>query len=282
MAEKEQQDRPEKAEKPEKPEKAERQQKKVMMKRPEIRVGLVISLMMVFLVGATVLFWMAQQSLFSKNPHFILKRVVVKSGGYWNGRDNEVVKLLGLKKGETNLFGLKLGELKDKLKEQASIEKVSVARVLPSTLEVKISERIPRAYLYSADSGWIVDQSGVVMDAKTAVNIKGSLPVITGLKIADIHAGLELPEIKPALDIILCALQDYPDLKIASVNLAVRDEIHVFLKYKNYAKTFFILFPRKKLDEKMAALSMTVKKAVGADSAGSTIDLRFEGQAIVK
>jgi cell division septal protein FtsQ len=285
MAEKtqtEKQEKPEKTEKSEKPEKQEKQQKKVMMKRPEIRVGLVVSLMMVFLVSVTVLFWMAQRSLFSKNPHFILKRVVVKSSGYWNARDNDVSQILGLEKGRTNLFSLKLGELRDKLREQASIERVSVARVLPSTVEVKISERIPRAYLYSADSGWIVDQSGVVMDSKTAVNIKGVLPVITGLRIADIHAGLELPEIKPALDIILCSLQDYPDLKVTSVSLGIRDEIHLFLRYKSYIKTFFVLMPRKKFDEKMAALNMIVKKNCSSDTPGATIDLRFENQGVIK
>lgn len=255
-----------------------------IFKRPEVRLGLVISALMIALSAVIVFFWVAKRSLFSKNLNFTLQKIVIKSTGYyWKTKDDEIKKILDLNIGSTNLFELKLPDIRKKLEQQSDIEKASAERILPDTLLIEIVERIPRAFLYSSLSGWMIDSTGIVMDSKTNTKLKDTLPVITGFKTKESpHGGMELFDLKPAVGLIILTLKEYPDIKINTINLCDPDEIHVYFTVSNISKPLIGIFPRTGIEEKMKILHKLIKKRSFIDNSTKTIDLRFTNRIVTK
>ena len=100
-------------------------------KKPGFRLGMIASGIMIILALIVLSIWFTSKSLFDRNDHFILKRVVVRSGGWWKSKSNEVSSVLKIKPGETNLFALDLAEMRKLLEAEPSISKVSISRILP-------------------------------------------------------------------------------------------------------------------------------------------------------
>ncbi len=119
-----------------------------------------------------------------------------------------------------NLIHLDLAEVKRNLELVSVIETVSVERVLPRTLKVRVTERDPVAQVnvpHTDASGAIVvsvfqlDANGVVMlplDPRLCVvplaRVNPSLPVIAGLNVFQLQPGrrVELPQVRAALQLI--------------------------------------------------------------------------------
>jgi cell division protein FtsQ len=125
----------------------------------------------------------------------------------------------GVKLG-ANLIGLDLAEVKRNLELVSVIDSVSVERVLPHTLKVRVTERDPIAQVNvpRADaSGGIsvsvyqLDADGVViqpLDPRVCTvplaEINPQLPVIAGLNYFQLQAGrrIELPQVQAALRLV--------------------------------------------------------------------------------
>jgi cell division septal protein FtsQ len=184
----------------------------------------------------------------------------------------------------TNLFSLNLRQICDELSLQPSIEKVNVSRVLPNTLQVNVVERIPRAFLYSQKSPWIVDSNGIVMESKSCVNLRRNLPVITGFKIDNppLTPGQDMPQLKQAIDLIMTAVKKYPEIKILRVNLSTQREIQMSFLTSSADVPLCAIFPRTRIEEKMAVLRTALRQRQATNNPAITIDLRFEGQVILK
>ena len=90
-----------------------------LSRRTKILLGAAVVLL--FIAGAVFLSLYSSKALFMENPRLILKSVVVKSSGWWAGKDNYAALKLDLKKGTTNLFSLDLAKLRKKLEEESSI-----------------------------------------------------------------------------------------------------------------------------------------------------------------
>ena len=120
----------------------------------------------------------------------------------------------------SNLIHLDLADVKRNLELVSVIETVSVERVLPRTLKVRVTEREPVAQVnvpHTDATGAIVvsvfqlDANGVVMlplDPRLCVvplaRVNPSLPVIAGLNVFQLQPGrrVELPQVRAALQLI--------------------------------------------------------------------------------
>lgn len=259
--------------------------RKSFFKRPGFRLGMIAFSVILVIVLLCLGFLFISRSMFSENDHFILRRVIVKSGGWWKSRETEVSALLEITKGQTNLFALDLADARKKLEQEPSIAKVAVYKILPDTLAVEITERIPRAFLHWKGNKIVVDEEAVVMPTSSCVNVPKDLPVITGFrsKPEDLIPGNSLEQVIPALALLESAKDECPRVLIRRINLSNPREFNTSIFDRNTGKSFVVQFPRKNLMEKLDAME-PVLDAVAAGRGKNTriIDMRFKGQAVLK
>ena len=259
--------------------------KKNILKRPGFRLGMIASSIILVIALACVGFWLLTRSLFSANDHFILRRVVVKSGGWWKSRDADICTLLKITKGKSNLFAMDFAEAKKQLEEEPSIAQVSIYKILPDTLAVEITERIPRAFLHWKGNKIVVDEESVVMPTASCVNVSKDLPVITGFrsKPEDLLPGNILEQVASALKLLALADDKCPGITIKRISLTKDKEYNTTVFDKNTRKTYTVFFPRKGVLIKLSVLNSVLYEIKGGRGGNAKIiDLRFKGQAVLK
>ena len=86
------------------------------------RVKIILGILIVISTTACAVFliWFSFRGLFTENPAFLLKHVVVESSGWWKGKDNYVSAITNLRKGAVNLFAVDLADLRKKLASETS------------------------------------------------------------------------------------------------------------------------------------------------------------------
>ncbi len=152
------------------------------------------------------LFWRAGEWTLNKfiyeNPEFAISQIIVQTDGKIS--DDQLRRWSGVKLGE-NLIGLDLTEVSRNLQMASAIESVSVERVLPGTLKIRVIERqgiaqvnVPRQDNHGgiAISVFQLDANGYVMqplDPRLSMvslaQINFSLPVLCGLNIFQLQPG---------------------------------------------------------------------------------------------
>ena len=152
---------------------------------------------------------------FEKNPRMVLRRIRISSSdrsgfpNYWNtGRGRrKLLKRLALNPG-VPLAEIDTGELRAELentKKFSSVQSARVVRVLPDTLSIELTERIPVAFLDSRDSKVVVDDAGVLIRRSESMAAAGNweeLPLITGLDRRN-TVGERDPRLSPAVALII-------------------------------------------------------------------------------
>jgi cell division protein FtsQ len=153
-----------------------------------------------------------------ENAEFAIQRVEVQTDGVIP--PDQLRNQSGVKLGE-NLIKLDLASVKRHLEFWPVIDTVSVERVLPRTLKIRVTERKPIAQVNMPHANgangvviWVyqLDAAGVVMqplDPRLSVvplsQFKGGgLPVITGLNDSQLQLGrrVALPQAQAALQLI--------------------------------------------------------------------------------
>ena len=263
---------------------AGRNRKKSITGKPGFRLGVILSALMMILALAVLFLWYTYRSLFNNNDHFILKRVVVRSGGWWNGRSEEVESILGLKEGESNAFAIDLKKVKEKLEKQPSIQKVSVERILPDTLKITIMERSPVAFLYRRGGKKVVDENGTVMLTKTCISVDRGMPVLTGFKSQknDLSPGNQLPQVIPALHFIDEVHKTLPEMMILRISMNNPDYYNNDVYLPRYRKRYTLYIAKKGINAKLFALKILLKDIIRTKPKATVIDMRYQGQTVVK
>ena len=172
----------------------------------------VLALVIVWRVGSATLNFFVYQ-----NPDFAIQRIDVQTDGVI--APDQLRRWAGVKPG-ANLIGLDLAMIKRNLELVSVIDAVSVERVLPRTLKIRVTERdpvaqvnVPRADGASgvAVSVFQMDVDGVVMQpldprlcTMPIAQINTELPVIAGLNVYQLQPGrrVELPQVKSALRLV--------------------------------------------------------------------------------
>jgi cell division septal protein FtsQ len=152
-----------------------------------------------------------------ENADFAIERVDVQSDGVI--APEQLRRWSGVKLG-ANLIALDLVQVKRNLELVSAIDSVSVERVLPRTLKIRVNERAPVAQMNvpRADAAggisvsvFQLDADGVVMqplDPRLCVvplsQINAQLPVITGLNVYQLQPGhrVESPQLQAALKLL--------------------------------------------------------------------------------
>ena len=176
----------------------------------------------VFTVFGLYLLWRTGEWALDKfvyeNAEFAIQRVDVQTDGVI--APDQLRSWSGVKPG-ANLIALDLASVKRNLEFWPVIDSVSVERVLPRTLKIRVTERKPIAQVNmprpDGANGVVIfvfqlDVAGVVMlplDPRMSVvplsQLKdGGLPVITGLNVSQLQPGhrVELPQAQAALQLI--------------------------------------------------------------------------------
>ncbi len=179
----------------------------------------------VLVVGGTVLglylFWCAGEWTLDKfvyeNPAFAIQRVDVQTDGVI--APEQLRRWTGVKPG-ANLIALDLAAVKRNLELVPAIDSVSIERVLPRTLNIRVTERVPVAQVNvprtDGANGIMVsvfqlDAAGVVMQpldprlcTLPLAQMNSRLPVITGLNVYQLQAGqrVESAPLQAALQLL--------------------------------------------------------------------------------
>jgi cell division septal protein FtsQ len=167
------------------------------------------------------LFWRAGEWTLNKfvyeNSEFAIEHIDVQTNGKIT--DDQLRRWSGVRPGQ-NLIALNLAAVERNLELVSAIQSVSVERVLPRTLKIRVTERepiaqvdIPRTDSRSGISVSVfeLDANGFViqpLDPRLRVvplaQAYGSLPVLTGLNIFQLQTGhhLQMPQAQAALKLI--------------------------------------------------------------------------------
>lgn len=230
-----------------------------------------------------VLVWFEYRELFTENPRFTLRHVKVNSTGWWNGKEAYVTAVAGLKKGTTGLFQLDLAGIRSRLLREPSVEDVIVARNLPDTLELTITERVPRALLGNTRSPFVLDSGTVVMHRDKCVKIDGNLPVIQYFRETIPAFGSRFERLKPSVDLIMLTVTDFPDIRIGSINAASMDYLIFSMYYKNdFIRLYRVYIPVKDMHANLVHLIAAMPNVQQPSETRRTIDLRYEGRVTLK
>jgi len=162
--------------------------------------------------------WTLDRFVF-ENPEFAVQRIDITTDGVIP--PEQLRRWTGVKPG-ANLFALDLASVKRNLKLESVLDSISVERVLPCTLKIRVTERKPIAQVNMpraagandiALSVFQFDAMGVAMQPwDTQLRVvplsqmkDAALPVITGLNAAQLQPGhrIGVPEAQAALQLIV-------------------------------------------------------------------------------
>ena len=139
-----------------------------------VRAGLAIGLAVAIVVGVV-----GAYQAFAGSRLFALRQVELQ-GAVHASRD-ELMRVLR-RSVAGGLWQADLGSLRNELERHAWVRDAEVARVLPDTLRVTISERQPFALARRPTGGLVwVDRDGVVLGERSMFKAEAVLPLITGL-----------------------------------------------------------------------------------------------------
>lgn len=175
--------------------------------------------------------WALNELLYD-NPAFATRQIDMDTDGIIAA--DQLKSWAGIKRGD-NLLALDLTRVKHNLESVPFIQTVSVERVLPHTLRIRVAEREPIAQIeiQRTRSGggfetlvFNIDPDGAIMPpldpkwrAPGAAPQNDQSPLIVGSKVVDARPGqlLQTPQVKAALDLILAfdrsSMAGFVDLK---------------------------------------------------------------------
>jgi cell division septal protein FtsQ len=240
------------------------------------RVILVLLIICFSLIAVCFACWGISQVLFTKNERFILRRV--KLIGLESRRSNALAKYLKLKLYKDNLFNINIAEIRRKIEKISYIKSARVYRILPDTLKIDITQRVPIAYLFKHGAKWVIDEDAVMMNKKYCMKLKYSLPVITGFKYEKLKSGEKLPNLTQAINLIKLTNYEFQKFKISSISLEDTRKITFVMIKKRRA--YKVLMPKEGINDMLQVLRYALQKKQGKHQ--PTIDLTYDNQVIFR
>jgi cell division septal protein FtsQ len=252
-----------------------------LFKKRWVRILLATLLVGIVITATGLLIKAATNAFFFENSHFTLRHIVVKSPGWWNGRSEKVASILGLTINKDNLFSIDLAKKRKALEAVPSIGQVTIMRVLPDTLVVKITGKIPRAILYGRKSKWLINNSAIVMDRENCIRISRDLPIIYGFQTASaLQAGMVLKETAQALELISLILRFYPEIKLLTINTRDPKFLDLKLVYRNSSGVYSVQMPKHELAFMLKMLKSALHQAQTIGEKRRIINMTYEGKII--
>jgi len=194
-------------------------------------LGIALAVFIVFRGGAWVM-----DRLVYENPAFALRDLDLQTDGIL--ATNQIRTWAGIK-GDENLLALDLGNVKAKLEHIPYIHLVSIERVLPHTLRIRVTEREPVVQIYAPrPRGSLIPPVACQLDADGCIMppleprqrsvppnpAAEQLPLLTGAKITELQPGklLDLSQVKAGILLVLAfersQMAQFVDLKVVDVS----------------------------------------------------------------
>ena len=186
-----------------------------------MRLGVLLFLAVIGPFFGIYLLWRVGEVMLNafvyENKDFAIQQVDVQTDGVI--APEQLRRWAGVKPG-ANLIALDLAAVKRNLELVSAVDSVSVERVLPRTLKIRVTERDPIAQVYvpraDGSSGIAVsvfqlDVDGVVMQpleprlcTVSLTQLNSQLPVISGMNAFQMQPGrrVELPQVQAALKLV--------------------------------------------------------------------------------
>src|SRR5687767_10017896 len=129
------------------------------------------------------------------SPLLAVDEVKVVGARHTTSAEVAVVTGLGA---DDNLLLMSTEEVETKTESLPWVRTAEVDRMLPGTVRVRITERVPAMVVSLGAAQWTIDSRGYVLDSGA---VSDKLPVLGGAETGDIEAGKQLvtPEIQDAL-----------------------------------------------------------------------------------
>ena len=252
-----------------------------LFKKRWVRIILATLLVGIVIIGTGLLIKAAANAFFFNNRHFTLRHIVVKSPGWWNGRSEKVASILNLTINKDNLFSIDLAKKRQALEAVPSIGQVAIMRVLPDSLVIKITGKIPRAVLYGRKSKWLINNSSIVMDRDNCIRISRDLPIIYGFQTATtLQAGMVLKETYQALELISLVLRFYPEIKLLTINTRDPKFLDLKLFYRNSNGVYSVQMPKNELPFMLNRLKSALYQAQTIGEKRRIVNMTYEGKII--
>lgn len=219
-----------------------------------------------------------RRALFTSNPRFQLREVLVQTEGYWRNRASELSSRIGVRNGE-NLFAIAPRDLRKRLCAIPSVETCEVTRVLPDTLRLRLIERIPRAVLANPQGRWVIDENCVVIPRAESMSAGRPLPVILGVADRKLTGGMALPYLQPAMEIVMQVVQNFRDIDIRAIHMRDPGKITLLLTYRS--RNYQVLIPNgsTNVNRLLTALQRAMERR---GDTGRIFDLSFNGEIIIR
>ncbi len=186
-----------------KPARKNRYKKRVQQKRRRIwgrlLVGAKLFSLVIILLAASAVFMVGYAAV-TQSEYFSTRSLQIQ--GNTRLSEAEVLKQSGVKPGE-NLLAINLKLVRKRLLAHPWISKASVAREIPNTIRISISEHRALAVL---DLGrqFIINHQGRIFKEHAKTDPQG-LPLVTGIVYADISLGDD--RLTPAMQVLLEVLE---------------------------------------------------------------------------
>ncbi len=196
------------------------------------RFFIVLVLLLVLTIVFEILFH------FYVAPSLTIKKIEISSSKTLGMSNNEIIKITGLS-GNSNYFDVKSDSIKQRLLAVSSIKSVTVKKIFPSKIFIKIENRVPVGVCFIKDAGGMVPvavgEKGILFPVSKHLNT-ADFPVISGIDVPSLKKGARLP-------LPLCSfLEDLESIRTASPELySLISEIK-FVK-KNGMDYDVVLFP---------------------------------------
>jgi hypothetical protein len=194
-------------------------------KRARMRQTSVYVVVPVAVAVLALLIWLGAvqtgRALYSQNDRFKLTNLEIKCGDVIN-RDL-IKEYTGIKEG-MNLFGMNIQTVRDHfLRITPNVKSMEIERVLPDTLKITVTERIPLARMGST-GGYVVDDEGYIF-FRAAMR---GLPMIMGLKGEPLPLGMKVDGMAMAA-IEVVEMSEDPRFNMNIENISIDSEEYLSL-----------------------------------------------------
>lgn len=225
-------------------------------------------LIRLFLLLAVMLLLYAGQALFKVRK--------IQLSGAVRLEEGEVLAEAGLRKG-MSIFLVRERKASERLTALPVISSAVVSRRFPSTVQIKLVERVPAAYLLDRECFWAVDREGIVIERRLLIG--ESLPIVTGAVGGPFAPGFPpaRPDQGQALALFLCALESVPELEIAELNLG---DVHNLVLYTIDGQEV-LLGGSEKMEQKLTLVWQSLPYLVSGGGSAGCFDVRTGDRLVV-
>src|ERR1700704_5203413 len=207
------------------------------------KIVLVLALVLGIFLGVRF----GAKRFFFENPDYRLSQIEILTDGTLQ-RD-QVLKAAELREGG-NIFGVDLGQVRDRLQQLPQVDEVQVIRKLPGEIDVRITERKPIAWItsdkqisnpFASEVGFRVDARGVLMKEKKLLPEYLGLPLITGCTSESLEPGkiVESFEAKAALELLRQSTASFMQTRFQVREIDVSKGYCLVVSDKNHTRVTF-------------------------------------------